>query len=76
MAEPATLEDLLAVSPTFPCGCAVEYVDAIDKRGGRAIKMNFLRIGGSETAANRWISFFKSVKILIETRKAMAPQFI
>jgi len=34
-----------------------EYLDEIDRRGGRAKRMDFYRIAGSETNLNRWIKF-------------------
>lgn len=67
--DPAEIGDILAGPPTGPAGRTLEYLEVIDKRGGRGKRMDILRIAGSEAAANRWISFFIEKNILIESRE-------
>lgn len=49
---------------------ALEILDEIDKKGGKALRHDLYKIVGSEAALNRWIeNFFKHHKFLKEVKE-------
>ena len=60
------VENVLLGPPSGPSGRALEYLEAIDRRAGKAKRMDFLRIGGSEAAVDRWVTFLVRERLLVE----------
>jgi hypothetical protein len=65
----AQFADILSALPIGPAGRALEYLEAIDKRGGKARRMDFLRIAGSEAAVDRWVSFLVRHGMVVEAEE-------
>ncbi len=46
----------------------LEYFDRIDQSGGKASRMDFLRIAGNEANLNRMANYLIGQKIVVETK--------
>ena len=55
--------------PSTSSQTALKYLDAIDNVGGKAKRMDFLRIAGSEANLNRWVTFLEENKFVKELQQ-------
>jgi len=55
--------------PSTSSQTALKYLDAIDNAGGKAKRMDFLRIAGSEANLNRWVAFLEENKFVKEIQQ-------
>ena len=44
----------------------LEYLDAIEDKEGKAVKMDFFRIGGNTANTNRWLKFMMDRNLVSE----------